>query len=426
MKYAIIIPDGFADEPVESLGGRTPMQAAETPNFDALAPKGAIGRSHNVPPNLTPGSDVATLALMGYDPAEVYTGRAPLEAAAMGIELGENDWAFRCNLVTLGDGKMQSFTAGHISSEEAAELLAGVEEKIAPRWNEISPDAPGVIQFYPGVSYRNLMIFRPETKKGGEIFSSKTLTRPPHDYTDKPFAPALPSGDGAERIRRLMDETEKLFADHPVNRKRIARGLPPATCAWLWGEGRKPKITPFTERFAAHTPNGRSGGALRGGMITAVDLLRGIARYLDWERIDVPGITGYVDTDYAAKGRYAADALDRLDLVCVHVEATDESGHEGAAEKKRKALEDIDAKVLPPVLDKLRSFPEWRLLITPDHPTPVSLKTHSLGAVPWLIVGSDIPGDGFATYDEATAAASPRYFERGWELMPRFLGGDFS
>lgn len=415
MKYAIIIPDGFADEPIDSLGGRTPMQAARTPNFDALAPTGALGRSHNVPPNLPPGSDVATLALLGYNPESVYTGRAPLEAAALGVELGPFDWAFRCNLVTLEEGRMKSFTAGHISSEEAAELLASAEEKIAPLWNEISPDARGTIQFLPGVSYRNLMIFRPESQDAGSLFSQKTFTRPPHDYTDQSIADALPSGEGAALIRRLMEATEALFAGHPVNRKRVERGLLPVTCAWLWGQGRKPRIEPFAERF----------GGIAGGMITAVDLLRGIAKYLGWERIDVPGITGYVDTDYAAKGQYAADALDRFDLVCVHIEATDESGHEGATEKKIKALEEIDAKTLPPILDKLRGGPEWRLLISPDHPTPIALKTHSLGAVPWLIAGSDITGDGAATYDEVTAQKSPRYFERGEALMPLFLRGEF-
>lgn len=412
MKYAIIIPDGFADEPLDELGGKTPMQAARTPNLDALAPKAMIGRSHNVPKNLTPGSDVATLSLLGYDPADVYTGRAPLEAAAMGIELGPNDWALRCNLVTLADGKMKSFTADHISSSEAAELLEGVQKTVAARWSEFAPDAPGTIEFIPGVSYRNIMLFRGADEKAAALFSPKTLTRPPHDYTDQPFEKALPTGDGAEPLRRLMDAIETFFAGHPVNQKRIAAGKLPATNAWLWGQGKRPNIVRFSEKFHG----------IQGGIISAVDLLRGIAKNIGWRIIDVPGITGYVDTDYAAKGRYAAEALDRLDLVCVHIEATDESGHEGATAKKVKALEEIDAKVLPPILEKLRTFPEWRLLVTPDHPTPVRTKTHSLGAVPWLIAGSDIRGEGFTAYDETSAAVSEHYFERGWELIPRFLG----
>lgn len=412
MKYAIIIPDGFADEPLDELGGKTPMQAALTPNLDALAPTARIGRSHNVPPALTPGSDVATLALLGYDPAEVYTGRAPLEAAALGIDLGPDDWALRCNLVTLFDGKMKSFTADHISSNEAAELLAAVAEQIAPRWEQIAPNAPGSIEFYPGVSYRNIMVFRPKDAKAAALFSPATKTFPPHDYTDQAFAQALPVGDGADELRRLMGEIEALFAQSRVNQKRVAQGHLPATNAWLWGQGKRPRILPFAEKF----------GGVRGGMISAVDLLRGIAKNLGWRIIDVPGITGYVDTDFAAKGRYAAEALDDLDLICVHVEAPDESGHEGATAKKVKSLEDIDAKVLPPILEKLRTFPEWRLLVTPDHPTPVRIKTHSHGEVPWLIAGSDIRGEGVSEYNEATAAESSHYYERGWELMPEFLG----
>ncbi|MBQ3453469.1 MAG: cofactor-independent phosphoglycerate mutase [Thermoguttaceae bacterium] len=412
MKYAVIIPDGFADEPIESLGGKTPMQAAHTPNLDALAPMSIIGHSHNVPKHLPPGSDVATLALLGYDPDDVYTGRAPLEAAALGIDLGENDWALRCNLVTLADGLMKSFTAEHISTEEGTELLKSVQERIAPQWNQIAPDFPGTIEFFPGVSYRNIMVFRAADAKSAALFSKATKTFPPHDYTDQPFEQALPAGDGAAQLRELMKRVEALFADHPVNQKRAAAGKLPATNAWLWGQGKRPNIVPFAERF----------GGIRGGMISAVDLLRGIAKNLKWRQIDVPGITGYVDTDYAAKGQYAARALDDLDLVCVHVEATDESGHEGATEKKVKALEDIDALVIPPVLEKLRGFPEWRLLVTPDHPTPVRIKTHSHGEVPWLIAGSDIAGEGRTTYDEVSAADSPHYFERGWELMPKFLG----
>ncbi len=417
-KYAIIIPDGCADLPMDELGGKTPLEAARTPNFDALATTGVIGRSHNVPAGYVPGSDVATLSLLGYDPASFYTGRAPLEAVAKGIELGPDDWAFRCNLVCLGDGKMKSFTAGHISSEEAKELLAGIQKEIVPLWNEIAPTCDATIEFLPGVSYRNLMIYRPRSDAARNLFSEKTKTYPPHDYTDRDYAQALPAGAGGEVIRALMTKTEAFLADHPVNRKRVAEGKFPATCAWLWGQGKRPDLRPFAERF----------GGIRGGMISAVDLLRGIATLLEWKIIDVPNITGYVDTDYEAKGRYAAAALDDLDLVCVHVEATDEASHEGSLEKKLQALSDIDAKVLPPVLDKLRSFPEWRLLISPDHPTPISMKTHSTGFVPWLIAGSDIRPEGIdlsALYSEKTAEKSSFFFPRGNELMTRFIGEEF-
>lgn len=411
MKYALIIPDGFADEPVESLGGKTPMQAAHTPNFDALAPTGRVGRSHNVPQELPPGSDVATLALLGYNPSDVYTGRAPLEAASLGIDLGPNDWALRCNLVTLADGRMKSFTADHVSSEEGARLLADVQEKIAPRWSEFAPHASGTIEFYPGVSYRNLMVFRAENEQSSALFSSKTRTFPPHDYTDQLYEQALPSGDGAAELRHLMAEIRNRFAGNAINQKRVAEGRLPVTDAWLWGQGKKPNITPFAEKF----------GGVAGGMISAVDLLRGIAKNLGWRQIDVPGITGYVDTDYFAKGRYAAEALDTLDFVCVHIEATDESGHEGATAKKVRALEEIDEKILPPILEKLRSFPEWRILISPDHPTPVRIKTHSHGEVPWLMAGTGIDAEGFVSYDEESARGSSHFYERGWELMPDFL-----
>lgn len=415
MKYAIVIPDGFADDSIESLGGKTPMEFAKTPCLDSLAPHAKIGRSHNVPDAFSPGSDVATLSLLGYNPAEVYTGRAPLEAVAQGIETGPDDWTFRCNLVCLAEEVMKDFTAGHISTEDATDILQTLNEVIAPRWNQLadsfSAAARGTITFYPGVSYRNLMVYRPATASGAKLFD-KIRTFPPHDYTDQNVLQALPQGEGSEIIRSLMTEIETVLANHPTNLRRRADGKLPATNAWLWGQGKRPNIKPFETRFPG----------IRGAMITAVDLLRGIATSLGWDLIDVPNITGYVDTDYAAKGQYAAAALDRYDVVCVHVEATDEAGHEGSLEKKIGALEDIDAKVLPPILAKLQSFSDWRLLVSPDHPTPVRLKTHSRGYVPWLMAGSDIhesrPG---RMYNEKTAADSPIVFEQGWEMIKSFF-----
>ena len=407
-KYAIIIPDGCADLPIDELGGKTPLEAADIPNMNALAQTGLIGRSFNVPDGYTPGSDVATLSLLGYNPADYYTGRAPLEAVAQGIFLGPDDWAFRCNLVCLEDGKMKSFTADHISSEEAKEILAGIQSEVVPLWSKIAPGIGGRVDFFPGVSYRNLMVYRPDSDAGRALFSQKTATYPPHDYTGQEYAQALPAGAGAETVRGLMSAAEEFLADHPVNKKRIASGKLPATCAWLWGQGKRPDLRPFAEQY----------GGIRGGMISAVDLLRGIAALLEWKIIDVPNITGYVDTDYAAKGKYAAAALDELDLVCVHVEATDEASHEGSLEKKMKALADIDSKVLPPILEKLQSFSDWRILISPDHPTPISTKTHSRGFVPWIAAGSDIqPAVGQGGYSEKTAENSPHAFGRGCDLM---------
>lgn len=415
-KRVVLIPDGFADDPIPALNGKTPMEAAATPTLDSLAPKAAIGRSFNVPDGMTPGSDVATLSVLGYDPSESYTGRAPLEAAAQNLELGPNDWAFRCNLVCVEDGVMRDFSAGHISTEEAAAVLAEINADVAPRWAEIAPEIGGTVEFFPGVAYRNLMIFRPDSNSDATAapFDASTQTAPPHDYADRSILDVLPQGKGGAALRRLMELCAERLAASETNKKRIAAGKLPATQCWLWGQGTRPRLAPFAEKF----------GFGPGAMITAVDLLRGIARNLDWEILEVPGATGYVDTDFAAKGRAAAEALDRFDVVCVHVEAPDEAGHEGSVEKKVASLEAIDRLTLPPILEKLRTFENWRLLISPDHPTPVAIKTHSRGAVPWAVVGSDVAGDGFATYDETTGAASNRVFERGADLAELFLKGN--
>ena len=395
MKHVIIIPDGCADWAIESLGNRTPLQAAHLPNIQALARSGIVGQSCNVPQGFTPGSDVATLGLFGYDPSLYYTGRAPMEAAAQGIDLADSnsggDWAIRCNLVTVGQATMQSFSAGHISSPEAAEIIHTLNEHLVPK-------SPMSIQFYPGVGYRNLAILR---QCESLPFDSSTKTSPPHDYIDQPIAEALPSGKGSEYLQRLMDESQKILADHPVNRNRIENGKLPATQIWLWGLGQKPKLPPFR---------------MKGAMITAVDLLKGIATLIGWDLIDVPGITGYIDTDFAAKGRYAADALKKYDLVCVHIEAPDESGHEGSVEKKIWSMEEIDAKVVLPIVEALRSYGDWRLLLSPDHPTPCALKTHTSEHVPWLLAGSDIPALS-KNYDEESVKDSPYRFDRGWEMI---------
>jgi len=391
MKYAIIIPDGCADWAIESLGNRTPLQAANLPNIQALARSGIVGRSCNVPPGFTPGSDVAVLGLLGYDSSLYYTGRAPLEAAAQGIELADSDWAIRCNLVTVNQGMMQSFSAGHITSSEAAEMMQTLNEQLAPK-------LPTPLQFYPGVSYRNLVILRnPESPP----FDRSTQTFPPHDYIDKRIDEALPKGKGSELLQWLMDESQKILAEHPVNQRRVQEGKLPATQIWLWGLGQKPKLPPFRKK---------------GAMITAVDLLRGIATLIGWDNIAVPGITGYIDTDFAAKGRYAAEALKQYDLVCVHVEAPDESGHEGSVENKIFSMEEIDAKVVPPIVEALRSYGEWRLFLSPDHPTPCALKTHTSEPVPWLLAGSDIPAMSKG-YDEELAKDSCYQYDNGWETI---------
>jgi 2,3-bisphosphoglycerate-independent phosphoglycerate mutase len=399
MKYALIIPDGAADEPQESLGGRTPLQAANTPAMDEVARLGVVGRANNVPSSLPAGSDVACLSLLGYDPLAHFTGRAPLEAAAQGIELGASDWAIRCNLVTVQDQVMRDFTAGHISTEEARELLATAQERLG------GDD----LQFFPGVSYRNLLVYR--GAKHAPPFSTDTRTTPPHDLTDKSVLDDYPRGPGSALLNQLMTDSIPLFADHRVNDRRREQGKLPATNVWLWGQGRAPDLKPFAEAYG-----------IRGAMITAVDLLRGLSALLGWRRIEVPGATGYTDTDYAAKGRYAVTALPDTDLICVHVEATDEASHEGDAAAKVKALEEIDRHIVGPLHAALKQNGDYRILISPDHPTPLRIKTHSHGAVPIALAGSGIAPDASTSYDEPSAVKSALAFDQGWRLMGHFLG----
>lgn len=398
MKYAIIIPDGCADEPQESLGGRTPLQAAKLPAMDAIAAAGVVGRANNVPLALPPGSDVANLSLLGYDPLAHFTGRAPLEAAAQGIALTADDWAVRCNLVTIEDQTMRDFTADHISTDEARQLLASLTAAV--------DDA--ALEFVPGVSYRNLMIHR-----GGPSsppYSADTRTTPPHDLTDKSVIDDHPRGPGGDLLDRLMTDSVGVFADHAVNAARRAAGKLPATNVWLWGQGRTPSLAPFAEVYGK-----------RGAMITAVDLLRGIAQLIGWRRIEVPGATGYIDTDYAAKGRYAVEALPDTDIICVHVEAPDEASHEGDADAKIEALEQIDRHVVAPLHAALRAQGDYRILVSPDHPTPLRTKTHSHGAVPFAIAGTGVEADDNETYDDIVAAGSKLAFDEGWRLMQYFL-----
>ncbi|MEO8495062.1 MAG: cofactor-independent phosphoglycerate mutase [Planctomycetota bacterium] len=399
MKYAIIIPDGCADEPQVSLNGKTPLQAANVPAMDEIAAAGVVGRANNVPAHLPPGSDVANLSLLGYDPNVNFTGRAPLEAAAQGIELGPEDWAVRCNLVTVQDQIMRDFTAGHVSSDEAKLLLQTAQQRLVD----------GPLEFVPGVSYRNLLLYR--GAKQPAPFGRDTRTTPPHDLTDKSITEDYPRGPGSDLLTDLMSRSLDVFADHPVNVARRAAGKLPATNIWLWGLGKAPSLQPFQELY------GKSGK-----MITAVDLLRGLAALIGWDRIEVPGATGYTDTDYAAKGRYAIAALDSTDIICVHVEAPDEASHEGDAPAKIKALEEIDRHIVRPLLDELRRRGEYRILVSPDHPTPIRTKTHSHGFVPFAIAGTGIERDGLATYDELSAEASTLDFTEGWNLMKYFLG----
>lgn len=399
MKYALIIPDGCADEPQASLGGRTPLQAAHTPHMDDIARTGLVGRSDNVPPSLPSGSDVATMNLFGYDPLVYHTGRAPLEAAAQGIPLGPADWAIRCNFVTIEDGQMVSFTAGQIPNELAQSLIALLQQRLGgPNW-----------EFHAGVSYRNLLIHRPAAGTKAP-FARETQTTPPHDLTDKPVGGSFPTGPGSELLRQFMEQSVAIIAGSAANQERKRTAPHAATGIWLWGQGQRPALEDFRTKFGK-----------QGAMITAVDLLRGIAALLGWKNIQVPGATGYLDTDYAAKGKYAMRALDDADLVIVHVEATDEASHEGDAKAKVEALQCIDRDIVGPLHAHLRTRGEYRILVSPDHPTFLRTKTHSYGYVPFTMAGTGVVPDASQTYDEATAAKSSLVFDRGSELMPYFL-----
>jgi 2,3-bisphosphoglycerate-independent phosphoglycerate mutase len=394
----VVIPDGAADEPQESLGGKTPLQAARTPEMDRIAREGVLGRSRNVPGRFLPASDVATLSLFGYDPLLYYTGRAPLEAAAMGHRLGPDDWAIRCNLMTIKDGFLHDFTAGHISNEEGALLMAALAAMVG---------RPGV-EFYPGVSYRNLLIYRGQP--GERPFDEDTVTTPPHDVPDQPAADHLPRGTGADLLRELMRAGTAVVKDHPVNLARIAAGKAPASAIWLWGQGKAPQLPRFADVHG-----------LKGAILSAVDLVRGVGVLAGWHRIDVPGATGYLDTDYAAKGRYAVKALKDHDIVCVHVEAPDEASHEGRADAKVEALERIDRDIVGLLRRALETYGRWRILVSPDHATLLRTRAHDRDWATWAMAGTGLSGSGYP-YDEisARAAGGPAY-EQGHQLMASFL-----
>lgn len=394
MKYAIVLPDGAADEPIEELGGRTALEAANIPNIDWVASHGRTGTVKTVPDEYTPGSDVATLSVVGYDPKELYTGRAPLEALAMRIALQPDELAFRCNLVTLLDGAMEDFSAGHISQPEAEQLIATLQEELGDE----------NITFHAGVGYRHVV-----TMKKASWMKAKCT--PPHDIPGQAVAKYLPTGKGSDEIRKLMTRSQEILENHEVNAVRRDLGENPATSIWLWGQGTRPKMQPFKERFG-----------LRGAAITAVDLIRGIAIGAGWRLIEVEGATGYIDTNYQGKGEAACDALDEYDLVAVHVEAPDEMGHNGDAKLKVQAIEQIDEHVVGPLLKKLQTFDEWRILCVPDHPTPVALRTHTRTPPPFCMAGTGVTAERAAdAFNESTAVGTGLKIDPGHELMEYFL-----
>lgn len=391
-KYVIIVPDGAADEPIEELGGQTVLQAAKIPNMDRISLQGKSGIVRTVPVDFEPGSDVAQMSLLGYNPQKFYSGRAPIEAAARNISLTDDDWVFRCNIVTFSDGKMIDHSAGHISTQEAAQLINELNERFA---NE-------KIHFYPGVSYRHLLVI-----KGVDF---KVQTRPPHDFIGTPVEKILPRGKNAEILIDLMAKSQRLFENHDINKVRSDLGENQASSIWLWGQGKRAQMESFEKLFG-----------LKGATITAVDLVRGLSKLIGFDLIEVPGATGFIDTNYQGKASAAIEALEKYDIVFIHIEAPDEASHNGSASLKKKAVEQIDKHIVGPVLEAISKYPSWRILVSPDHPTPVKGGAHSCDPVPFAMAGTDISANLQSTFSEANAVKTGLKIEKGFELMEYFL-----
>lgn len=404
MKYVILLGDGMADEPIEELGGKTPLQAANIPNMDQLARRGISGLAETVPLAFHPGSDVANLSVFGYDPASCYSGRSPLEASSMGVELGEDDVAFRLNLVTLGqtnnDLYMQDFSAGHITTEEARELIKCLQKELGDE----------EFQFYSGVSYRHLMVWR----GGRDDFN----VAPPHDLTGQSIRDHILRSAEALPLMQITNAAQLLFKRHPINLKREKEGKPPANSIWLWGQGRRPQMPTLQEKFG-----------LTGAVISAVDLIKGIGVYAGLDIINVPGATGYLDTNYLGKAEAALEALKTRDFVYLHVEAPDEAGHSGSLVDKIEALERFDRDVVGTVMRGISALGDYRVLLIPDHPTPVAKMTHTRDPVPFVLVSSGpefAPRDEVREYSEVAAKATGLVIDAGHRMMEILISGRLS
>ncbi|MCL2105570.1 MAG: cofactor-independent phosphoglycerate mutase [Oscillospiraceae bacterium] len=407
MKYVIVLYDGMADLPCGALGGKTPMQLARKPLFDAMGRDAEVGLVRTVPEGMPPGSDVANLSVLGYEPRRFYTGRSPLEAVNMGVPLGADDLSLRCNLVTLAGGpelehrSMRNYSAGDIHSDEAAELIAAVEKQLGT--TEFS--------FYPGKAYRHCLLWR----GGRERQPALGKLTPPHDIAGQPVAAHLPKGEAARPLLEMMRESIGILENHPVNAKRRGAQKPPANAIWLWGEGTRPALPAFEERFG-----------LKGSVISAVDLLKGIARLAGLRAPEVSGATGYIDTNFEGKAHRAVEELQGgQDFAYIHIEAPDECGHRGEPQNKIRAIELIDERVLPILLDYLNSLKDFALLILPDHPTPLVTMTHSADPVPYMLYRKRWAGSGrgVASVTEESAAGTGIFIENGPELLRKMVEG---
>ena len=400
MKYLVVLYDGMADYPVPELNGKTPMEVADKPNFDALGKKGIVGTVKTVADSLKPGSDVANLSVLGYNPENSYTGRSPLEAVSIGVNLADDDVTMRCNLVTLSDEEkyedktMVDYSAGDISSAEAAEIIKSVEEFFGS----------DIFKFYNGVSYRHCLVWHKGTTDLGNM-------TPPHDISGKVIGPHLSDSPNAVQLIDMMKKSYDLLKDHPVNKKRESEGKRPANSIWLWGEGTKPSLESFYKKFG-----------LKGSIISAVDLLKGIGGCAEMNTPVVEGATGYIDTNFKGKAKAAVDEFRKgQDFVYIHIEATDECGHRHEPENKVKAIEIIDREVLPIVLEELEKYDDYKIMILPDHPTPIVTMTHARDPVPFMIYHKNDEKNGVETVTEATAKSTGVYFESGEKLMKYFL-----
>lgn len=398
LKYCIVILDGMADYPLKEFGGKTCVEVAKTPNLDHIASEGRLGIVQTIPKGFSPGSDVAAMSLLGYNPSVYYTGRAPLEAASLGIELEGDILAFRCNLVTVNNNILEDYSAGYISNEEAEALIAFLNERFGS----------GSIRFYAGKSYRHIMTYRDSTRLNVSCI-------PPHDIMGQSIEANLPEGDGSEKLIKLIKDSGNILSCHEVNISRIARRKNPANMIWLWGQGKKPTMPTFFERYG-----------LKGAVISAVDLIKGLGSILGMDVIEVPGATGNIDTDYDAEARYAIDAFRYYDLVVVHIEAPDEMGHNGNAVEKIRAISNIDEKVIGPILESFkRSVPcfkqGFRIMALSDHYTPIVKRTHSDEPVPFVMFGYGIKKGRGDLFTEAFANRSQIRIDDGYKLMDYFL-----
>lgn len=412
MKYVVLLADGMADLPLPQLNHRTPLAAAKTPNLDSLARQGDVGLVRTTPPGCSPTSEITNLSILGYDPRKYpQLGRSPLEAASLGVSVGKDDVVFRCNLVTLKDTQrgygidrldphvvLEDPSAGHIGSDDSRELIQELNNQLATE----------ILQFYAGVSYRHLMVWI-----GGK---SRVVCIPPFDLAGKPVVGGLPTGDGADVLRKVMESAAAVLTVHPLNEERIEQGLKPANGIWIWGQGKTAALTPFVERFGK-----------RGALVAAVDIMKGLALAVGFDVIPVPGATGYLDTDYQGKVDAAVQALATHDLVVVHVEAPDEASHNGDLEAKIRAIEDFDAKVVGPLLAAIATEPACRILALCDHVAPVSTRSHTPDPVPYVLYqrgGAESPGGGSVTeFSEAAARAGGTLVPEGHRLMEHFLKG---